>query len=151
MVLDFGLGLGGTGLFPASSAEGQGLDATVTSQIIWKDVGVGIIPIGCVVAWFVTLFPTTPPLLPNYVQCDGQVLDDGDSPLDGQTIPNLNRGRFLRGAAASGATGGTSTHRHTLHSDTCGTGSISVADENNTGYYSTLPTYTDVVWVMRIK
>jgi hypothetical protein len=35
-------------------------------------------------------------------------IDDSDSPLDGQTLPDLNTGarRFVRGALNSGAMGG---------------------------------------------
>ena len=78
MVLDFGLALGG-GLFPNSEAAGEGITAPIVNQIIWKDVGVGIVPIGSVVAWFKSI-AGCPPLLPNYVECNGQVLADGDNP-----------------------------------------------------------------------
>ena len=148
MALEFGLL---DSLFSTSAAVGEGLGAPIVNQVIWKDVGIGIVPIGSVVAWFKSL-TTTPPLLPNYVECNGQVLADGDSPLNGETIPNLNANRFLRGQATSGGTGGSETHRHSLHRDnSASTGTNTFADESATGYFSTLPTYTNVVWIMRIK
>lgn len=50
-----------------------------------------------------------------WVECNGQVLSDAESPLNGQTIPDLNGStgnkRFLRGSTTSGTTGG-GTHNH---------------------------------------
>lgn len=71
-------------------------------------------PIGAVQAWFKSL--TGVPTLPiNWVECNGQTLSDSDSPLNGQTIPNLNGGnRFLRGNSTSGGTGGAATHTLTV-------------------------------------
>ena len=159
MVLDFGLGLGGDNLFAASDAAGEGF-APIVNQIVWKDVGIGIVPIGSVVAWFKTL-AGAPPLLPNYVECNGQVLDDGDSPLNGATIPDLNGSAgtqmFLRGHTASGGVGGTETHVHAVNitreiRDDGGDGTYARSGSlTNTGYAYTLPTYTECVWIMRIK
>lgn len=59
-------------------------------------------PIGTIVAWHKSL-PNTPVLQDDWVECNGQVLNDPASPLDGQTIPDLNgQERFLRGSAMSG-------------------------------------------------
>lgn len=120
---------------------------------------VGVVPVGGVVAWLKS-FPNTPSLLGNFVECNGQVLTDANSPFNGQTIPNLNgEHRFLRGATTSGTTGGSETHTHTI-------GNTMQADayegESNSpwgqpsGYgsteaTSTLPTYYEVVWIMRVK
>lgn len=62
-------------------------------------------PVGSIVAWHPGLFPGGPPTLPvGWVRCDGQVLNDSESPLYGATVPNLNgQGRFLRGGNTSGA------------------------------------------------
>ena len=120
-------------------------------------------------------FTNTPSLPDGYVECNGQVLNDSGSVYNGQTIPNLNGSggtkRFLRGSTSSGAVGGTSTHRHLVTGVECfsnvygtqvvrsGTG-VTVAAYNhghalclsmNSQYYSTLPHYYEVVWVMRIK
>jgi len=60
------------------------------------------VPIGSVVAWSKST-PGTPPLSDEWVECNGQVLVDPESPYNGQTIPDLNgQGRLLQGALASG-------------------------------------------------
>ena len=59
-------------------------------------------PVGSIVAWHKS-FENTPPLPDEWVECNGQVLNDPRSPYDGQTIPDLNgQARFLRGASTSG-------------------------------------------------
>ena len=56
---------------------------------------------------------STPYLPDGYVECNGQVLSDADSPFDGATIPDLNgNNNFLRGGSTSGGTGGNLTHNH---------------------------------------
>lgn len=75
-----------------------------------------VCPIGTVVSWLKT-FTNTPSLPDGWVECDGAVLSDSDSPYDGETIPDLNGdNRFLRGNSTSGGTGGSATmaHTHTL-------------------------------------
>ena len=143
MVLDFGLI--NSGLFPSRDVSGEGMGAS-ESTVIWNDVGIGIVPIGSIIALAKSL-TGIPPLLPSFVQCDGQVLSDGDSPLNGQTIPDLNAAagtaRFLRGAATSGGTGGSETHTHTITSngnDSALGGSLN-AKEQTTSSTSTFPSY----------
>lgn len=71
-------------------------------------------PIGTVMSWLKT-FTNTPSLPDGWVECDGSVLSDTDSPYDGEVIPDLNNAdRFLRGNSTSGGTGGatTSSHKH---------------------------------------
>ncbi len=64
----------------------------------------GVMPIGSISAWHKTL-PGVPALSDNWVECNGQTLNDAASPLNGQVIPNLNgEARFLRGGATSGVT-----------------------------------------------
>jgi hypothetical protein len=131
-----------------------------------------IIPIGGVLPWLKSLSGC--PVLPSvFVECNGQTISDAASPFNGQTLPNLNASgggnpSFLRGATASGGTGGGETHTHT---DTLGMGSIEHGNfQSNTGTYvyipsidhnhaingslaagNSLPTYYSVVWIMRIK
>jgi hypothetical protein len=66
-----------------------------------------LVPVGVVLPWFKDI-PGVPALGENFVECNGQVLNDPESPLDGQVMPDINTGtqRFLRGGLASGALGG---------------------------------------------
>ena len=116
------------------------------------------LPIGAVIAWHSSM-PNTPPLPPQYVECNGQVLSDPESPYNGQTIPNLNGGnRFLRGSTTSGSTGGASTHSHSVDVDdwaivnvVAPTQFVAVNGTYPTNSVSNIPPYYTVVWVMRIK
>ncbi len=126
-------------------------------------------PIGAVIAWLKS-FTGVPATLPGgWVECNGQVLSDTDSPLNGQTIPNLNASgggtqRFLRGATTSGTTGGadTNSHTHTVSlpahtyeytsagNDVYGraTNSVTTSAPSDTNI---LPSYYEVVYIIRIK
>ena len=110
-------------------------------------------PVGTIKAWAKD-FPNTPPLGPNWAECNGEVLHDAESPYDGQALPDLNGAqRFLRGAGASGGTGG---------SDTMNLGGETDVDNNHDASttsaasapqpdLSILPSYYEVVWVVRVK
>lgn len=119
---------------------------------------VDVVPIGGIIAWAKTI-TGVPSLSDRYVECNGQVLSDGDSLLDGQTIPDLNASsgtaRFLRGGTTSGSTGGSETHTHgtprTQSSTNPGSGSIYGINSATSDSSSTLPSYYTVVWVMRVK
>jgi hypothetical protein len=112
-----------------------------------------LLPIGIVCAWAKNT-PGVPALPGTWVECNGQVLNDPESPLNGQTIDDLNGAqRFLRGASASGGTGGADTWNLA--------GEVSV--DNNLDASSTtvasapqpdlplLPSYYEVVWVVKVK
>jgi len=130
-------------------------------------------PIGGVIPWLKSL-PGVPALPPEYVECNGQVLADPQSPLNGTTMPDLNGDqRFLRGAATSGTTGGSDSHTHIFTSGTAdqvvgitGTANpggpfvlgpdvnnnlsmLEVKGANSTE--SSLPPFYEVVWVIRVK
>jgi len=119
-------------------------------------------PIGSVIAWCKTL-TGVPALADRFVECNGQVLSDAESPLDGETIPNLNGSgggtkRFLRGHTASGGTGGADTHTHDVQLnydgvvvEAAGSGFTGDADPVTSDAGSSLPSYYEVVWVMRVK
>ena len=120
----------------------------------------GLLPIGIIVGWPKSL--SGMPALPGtWVECNGQVLSDGASPLDGVTLPDLNNAQlFLRGATASGGTGGSGSHTHDVESgssfsgvnvDSGGSGFALDANPKTTSAGSSLPPYYDVVWVMRVK
>ena len=128
----------------------------------------------------------TPTLTAFWHLCDGTVLTAGaadpESPLNGQTIPDLNASagtaRFLRGATTSGGTGGTETHQHKLglvisstnlyaidggkyggsgnfvqnwRGPQDGSGTSTVGPEVYSETVGTLPSYYEVVWVIKIK
>ncbi|MCP4134046.1 MAG: hypothetical protein GY754_23950 [bacterium] len=59
-------------------------------------------PVGSIEAWHKNL-PGMSDLPEGWVECNGQVIDDPDSPLYGETVPNLNGDMsFLRGGFSSG-------------------------------------------------
>ena len=121
----------------------------------------GLVPVGCVVAYLKSL--TNCPALPDeFVECNGQALSGGSadpqSVFNGGTIPNLNGAstgtkRFLRGSATSGTVATNEAHIHTqlslCGSVNCGMGCGVYSGYTNTA--SSLPSYYEVVWVMRIK
>lgn len=110
-----------------------------------------LVPIGTILPFCKDL--TGVPSMPDtFVECNGQTLSDSDSPLNGQTIPDLNGGnRYLKGNSTSGSTGGNLTHSHSISggatiggdgNDNWGTGTNAVNHE---------PPYYTVVWIMRVK
>jgi hypothetical protein len=114
------------------------------------------VPIGAILAMAKSIAGV--PLLTinnQFVECNGQVLSDAASPLNGQTMPDLNGAttkRFLRGGTASGATGGTETHTHSIPAEPQWPGGdINVLYDGTTYSTSTLPSYYEVVWVIRVK
>ena len=122
-------------------------------------------PIGAVLPWLKS-FTGVPATLPTgWVECNGQVLSDADSPLNGQTIPNLNGSgggtkRFLRGSTTSGTTAGedtTAAHTHSLSwgSNNATTGAArhmpSGSSTESGGGHTNLPSYYEVVFILRIK
>ena len=149
---------------------------TGTTLVEKESRSIGDAPIGSILAWAKSL-AGVPNLAEGWVECDGSVLVDALSPLNGQTIPDLNGdNRFLRGASTSG-TETTVTHRHDLENG----GESSLGDDNKAigheGASSTsLTTYTraggglsanivegrtaltesipksySVVWIMRVR
>ena len=138
-------------------------------------------PIGTIMPWLKSLLHTPATLPDEWVECDGSVLSDGDSPYDGDTLPDLNGGEFMRGNATSGGTGGADTinlaHDHTmvtsgtttgmnqafvissggflLHQrDVGGDTRNKVTDKVDTKLSTTQdikPKYYDVVWIIKIE
>jgi len=143
-------------------------EAATKSYVDNTGVGAGTVPIGGIVPWFKD-FTNVPSLPDEFAECNGQTLNDAESPLDGQTLPDLNgssgQNRFLRGDTTSGETGGsaTSTHSHSIEVGTDGfeTGGVEGVDNVGGNFegsgdtrdttINTVPPYTDTVMVMRVK
>jgi len=147
--------------FPVQTAD-LADDAVTTAKI-----DAPIVPIGGIIAWNKT-FANTPDLPTGFLELDGSVIDDADSPYNTQTLPDLNgNNNFLRGNDTSIGTGGASTHTHAtgmesgatqrFGSDCGNTRRIDKSCANfshldvNTGAGNSLPPYFNVVWIMRIK
>lgn len=130
-----------------------------------------IVPVGAIMAWTKSL-AGVPALPDGWVECNGQTLNDTESPLNGQVIPNLNgENRFLKGNSTSGTTGGVdnNNHFHNLHAygtinkgqygndvginrylkdfHLAGANSIMVESTN----LDNKPPFYNVVWIMRVK
>ena len=119
----------------------------------------GGIPIGGIISWHKS-FSATPPTKPyGWVECNGQTITDANSIYNGQTVPDLNSTqRFLRGASSSGGTSGSDTHSHTVNSTTLSSNAIAgvsttvvISVSASTSSESTLPTYFEVVFLIKIK
>ncbi len=119
-------------------------------------------PVGGLAAWLKS-FPNTPALPATWAECNGQAINDPASPFHGLSVPDLNGAQggvplFLRGANVSGGTGGSETHSHGLplniNGGTVQQGAdVAVFPPGNYGSdpASSLPTYYEVVWIVRIK
>ena len=60
-----------------------------------------------------------PPVPPNWRICDGEVISDAASPMNGRFVPEMNDNRFLRGSASTGVGRSTSNaHTHTMKNHT---------------------------------
>ena len=158
----------------ACSPEGAlGYDSSAHAPVycngtIWMPIGgtQNGPPIGSIVAWDKNL-TGTPALPSGWVQCDGQTLNDADSPLNGQVIPNLNgTAKFLRGSSVSGT-----MQNATIIGDMMTQSGIqpTIYNYDNSGstynawfatmfgtvgtqYYKAVrPTNMSVVWIMRVK
>ena len=69
-----------------------------------SDLDDKVCPIGGIVAWHKSM-TGTPALSDRWVECDGTVINDADSPMNGETLPDLNGDTaFIRGGAASSNT-----------------------------------------------
>lgn len=105
-------------LLVGAVSDGQYLKRSGTAIVGDAPTAVGTIPVGGIVAWHKS-FPNTPALPVQFVECNGQTLSDGDSPYNGQVIPDLNGdGRFLRGSATSGTNQAQGTKKPTASFET---------------------------------
>jgi len=94
-------------------------------------------------------------LAPNWLECNGQTINDPASPFHGLTLPDLNTTNlFVRGAIASGATGGNTSHNHGYNATTdvtIGADTTVVHPSSSTTTENHLPPYFEAVWVIRIN
>lgn len=91
----------------------------------------GLIPVGGVVATFPNIPGAWDCTATNisdamgYVQCNGQLIEDTNSPLLDQYVPNINNNVFLAGNTTSGTVGGSNTkdisHTHSVSVSTTST------------------------------
>lgn len=108
--------------------DGNSSDIQGNTQDI-SELRQALMPIAGVTAWDKAM--TSEGLPEGFVECNGQTVNDAESPLDGQSVPDLNgNNRLLKGNSSSGGTGSFNT------------------DGDNTS--NTENTY-NVVWVMRVK
>jgi len=115
---------------------------TGTTLVEKESRSVGDIPVGAITAWLKS-FAGVPNLPENYRECDGSVIVDALSAMNGQTLPDLNGGEFLEGRATSGATGGSATMAHT-HGLTGAEAQIGFASGTNkiSAKFATTASYT---------
>lgn len=117
-------------------------------------------PIGTLEAYLKS-YTNVPSYSSDWVECNGQVLNDPTSPLHNQTIPNLNGSggatkRFLRGSTTSGSVGGNETQSHTHTASRIDVKITDPGDKKAWSDYSNetiniLPRYYEVVWIIKIK
>jgi len=132
------------------------------------------VPIGTVIP-FEKSRTGTDTIPSNFVECNGQTLNDPESPLDGQTMPDFNnKNEFPRGNTTSGAEGGaeqvaisrselaqhshiidfgfgdasteTNVAKHAPFDDTASTGA-----KGNDSAHENRPPFRDEVYIIRVK
>lgn len=132
------------------------------------------VPIGSIVP-FHKDFDTSVSLPPEFKECDGTTINDADSPLDGQSVPDLQgQNRHIRANSTTGSTGGASavslstndlpSHNHSMEQsfgsdspdavegsvDPSGD-SIPTTSTGGDGSHNNEPPFFDTVMAMRIK
>lgn len=145
--------------FEASVAVGEGIGADY-AQVVRIEAGALTVPIGVALPWFKSITGVPTLLAQNmagmFKECDGSVISDPDSPINGQTLPNMNGSNlFVRGATTSGGTGGSATANATHVTNTTDTFGTTGGSErqflNDHTNIDTVPPYINAVWIMRIK
>ena len=110
------------------------------------------VPVGGIMPWYKDL-AGTPALPPNFVKCNGQVLNDPESIYNGELMPDINTGiqRFLRGGLTSGQIGGID-YFATAQADFSSSGPAQnfVTTDFSPGAVP-LPPYVTAVYIIRVK
>ena len=89
------------------------------------------VPVGAVIDWWRP--NATFPVPDGFQICDGSMVVDPESPLNGLTLPDL-RNRFVRGANVIGdigLTGGTDSHAHSVDAPITGSNSVNLAHSHS--------------------
>lgn len=110
----------------------------------------GIVPVGAIVAWTTHVIGTPSVLPDNWKLCDGTVINNFLSPMNGRNVPSLNgaggTGHFLRGSDVSGSLQAEGTnllaHVHDLNSHQHAAGTLKVG---SAGVGNTAGTLTNTV------
>lgn len=109
------------------------------------------VPIAGVVPWHKNN-PGAPALPANFVECNGQTLNDPESPLDGTTIPDYNNaGLFPKGGLTSDSVGGNDTFGTGIAEAFAGGSAITVVSPDFSPGASPIPPFVTAVFVMRVK
>jgi hypothetical protein len=103
-------------------------------------------PVGGITAWLKS-YTNTPALPAGWKECDGTQIVEARSVFNGQTIPNLNNGYFIKGASTSGTI--TNTQKYPNASTSAQGGSPDGVLLSNSGNTIEPLNYT-VVFIMRI-
>jgi hypothetical protein len=113
-------------------------------------LGPMLVPIGTVLMWERERVGT-PALPPNFVECNGQTLDDPESPYDGQPMPDHNlTGRFPRAGSGSGQFGGFDSFG-TATAEAFSNTPVTVVSPDFSPGASPIPPYVTFVFVIRVK
>ena len=123
---------------------------TGTTLIEKESRSIGDVPVGGIIAWAKS-FSGVPNLGESYRECDGSVIVDALSPMNGQTLPDLTDNRFLKGSTTSGATGGSTTTSNDGASGIVEDGVTSAQKSDGDHVHTITPVFYAVVWVMRIR
>jgi len=106
--------------------------------VVPNSLQVVIPPVGAIIAWAKTIAGVPQTLPAGWRLCNGSTINDAESPMNGEDVPDLNGGEFLRGAETSGATGGSETMAHTH------TGTASGTTGSHTLQTSEIPAHTHI-------
>lgn len=107
-------------LAPNSVNTSELADGSVTAAKLAPDAIATGVPLGAVIPWWRPT-PETPIPSGHFALADGSVVNDPESPFNGQTLPDLT-GKFIMGVAPAniGSAGGSNTldlsHSHTVSS-----------------------------------
>ena len=127
-----------------------------------------IVPVGGLVPVLKNITGVPTPPTSHFMLADGSTVSDANSPINGQTVPDLNGdNRFIRGVDTAGGEGGQETialnHNHSVSLagasyDGGGLSGVTSTDLSNvmnkselSATQDILPKYHNAVWYIRFK